>query len=253
MGWTKGLASQNRGRASGSRTGPRPGNSSRSRLSRTLNQSSNFSFSTFTHISLTLRPPSPYDVVLRLDRTASASVSASRADTYRLVIDPNVVVRVWVRVRTTDRIAVIRAAVLGRERAQVTNHSSRVSPTPSQLEPSQSRPLRCPSPAADPTSSHLRWYFYQKTKNYRVIFGGVKAGLKTGARLGGWTAGFVGLQEGFEWSVRQCIPASWEELKTRWLSGMVAGVTVAGAGGWLCKCSPSQALPVAANSRRTVR
>ena len=39
------------------------------------------------------------------------------------------------------------------------------------------------------------WYFYNKTKNYRVALAGLKGGLSTAARLGGWTAGFVAVQE----------------------------------------------------------
>ncbi|PWZ00572.1 hypothetical protein BCV70DRAFT_160431 [Testicularia cyperi] len=34
------------------------------------------------------------------------------------------------------------------------------------------------------------WYFYSKTKNYRVMLGAVKGGLKQGLRLGVWTTGF---------------------------------------------------------------
>lgn len=40
------------------------------------------------------------------------------------------------------------------------------------------------------------WYFYNKTKNYRVALGGAKTGLFTAARLGAWTSGFVALKEG---------------------------------------------------------
>ncbi|GAA97065.1 uncharacterized protein L969DRAFT_238168 [Mixia osmundae IAM 14324] len=41
------------------------------------------------------------------------------------------------------------------------------------------------------------WYFYQKTKNYRVLLGGARGGLLTGAKLAGWTTAFVGLEEVF--------------------------------------------------------
>ena len=34
------------------------------------------------------------------------------------------------------------------------------------------------------------WYFYSKTKNYKVLLGAAKGGLKQGARLGIWTTGF---------------------------------------------------------------
>jgi len=80
------------------------------------------------------------------------------------------------------------------------------------------------------------WYFYQKTKNYRVLFGGIKAGLKTGARLGAWTGAFVGLEEGVEWTARKCVAPQYEDWKTRWASGLLSGVAVAGAGGWWCEC-----------------
>lgn len=40
------------------------------------------------------------------------------------------------------------------------------------------------------------WYFYNKTKNYRVALGGAKTGLLTAAKLGAWTSGFVALKEG---------------------------------------------------------
>ncbi|KZT62950.1 hypothetical protein CALCODRAFT_489493 [Calocera cornea HHB12733] len=39
------------------------------------------------------------------------------------------------------------------------------------------------------------WYFYQKTKNYRVILGGLKAGALRGLQLGGVGTTYVGLRE----------------------------------------------------------
>jgi len=41
------------------------------------------------------------------------------------------------------------------------------------------------------------WFFFQKTKNYKVILGGFKGGLKTGAKLGSWTAAFCSVKEAF--------------------------------------------------------
>lgn len=41
------------------------------------------------------------------------------------------------------------------------------------------------------------WYFYNKTKNYRVAFAALKGGFKTGGRLGLWTGAFVAVKEGF--------------------------------------------------------
>ncbi|KAF8543320.1 hypothetical protein BDD12DRAFT_699936, partial [Trichophaea hybrida] len=35
------------------------------------------------------------------------------------------------------------------------------------------------------------WYFYHKTKNYRTMYGGMVAGVQTGARVAAWVAMFV--------------------------------------------------------------
>lgn len=40
------------------------------------------------------------------------------------------------------------------------------------------------------------WYFYNKTKNYRVALAAVRGGIRTAARMGGWTGGFVAMKEG---------------------------------------------------------
>lgn len=42
------------------------------------------------------------------------------------------------------------------------------------------------------------WYFYQKTKNYKVIWAGFKGGFINGSKLGAWTAAFVAAQEGLD-------------------------------------------------------
>ena len=39
------------------------------------------------------------------------------------------------------------------------------------------------------------WYFYNKTKNYRVALAGFRGGLQTAFRLGSWTTGFVVIQD----------------------------------------------------------
>lgn len=47
------------------------------------------------------------------------------------------------------------------------------------------------------------WYFYKKTKNYRVMWGAVKGAAKESARLGGITGAYVLLEEGIpqkEWA-----------------------------------------------------
>ena len=79
------------------------------------------------------------------------------------------------------------------------------------------------------------WYFYQKSKNYRVMFGGVKGGLKTGAKLGSWTLAFVGLQEIMERG-RMSVPSeSYKEFPSRWASGALSGTTLAGAAAIICE------------------
>ncbi|KAK4706004.1 hypothetical protein P7C70_g207, partial [Phenoliferia sp. Uapishka_3] len=85
------------------------------------------------------------------------------------------------------------------------------------------------------------WYFYQKTKNYRVIYSGVVGGLKTGTRLALWTGAFVGLEEAFEHGLRRYVVPVKEDgsatMKTRWASGAVAGLGLAGAAGQIYRLS----------------
>lgn len=38
------------------------------------------------------------------------------------------------------------------------------------------------------------WYFYHRSKNYHAIFGGLREGLRMGARLGFWALGLVWLE-----------------------------------------------------------
>jgi hypothetical protein len=40
------------------------------------------------------------------------------------------------------------------------------------------------------------WYFYKKTKNYRVMWGALKGAAREGARLGAITGVYVGVEEG---------------------------------------------------------
>lgn len=42
------------------------------------------------------------------------------------------------------------------------------------------------------------WYLYHKTKNYQMALGGVKEGMKMGAKLSFWVAGFFGIEEIFD-------------------------------------------------------
>lgn len=39
------------------------------------------------------------------------------------------------------------------------------------------------------------WYFYNKTKNYRVALAAARGGLRTAFKLGAWTGAFVGVKE----------------------------------------------------------
>ncbi|KAI7170993.1 hypothetical protein KC352_g24994, partial [Hortaea werneckii] len=39
------------------------------------------------------------------------------------------------------------------------------------------------------------WYLYHKSKNYHMALGGIKEGLKMGARQAGWVGVFVGMEE----------------------------------------------------------
>lgn len=79
------------------------------------------------------------------------------------------------------------------------------------------------------------WYFYQKTKNYRVMYGGIKGGLRTGSQLGGWTLAFVGLQEGLERTRRTMASELHPDVPSRWLSGATSGLALAGAAGVICE------------------
>ncbi|KAI7936068.1 hypothetical protein MJO29_015371, partial [Puccinia striiformis f. sp. tritici] len=67
--------------------------------------------------------------------------------------------------------------------------------------------------------TRANWFFFQKTKNYKVILGGFKGGLKTGGKLGAWTAGFCTLKELFT-----LLPAI-ERRKS--IAGALAGLNMA--------------------------
>ncbi|BGP21822.1 hypothetical protein Rt10032_c01g0520 [Rhodotorula toruloides] len=84
------------------------------------------------------------------------------------------------------------------------------------------------------------WYFYQKTKNYRVLFAGLKGGFKTGARLGLWTGAFLGLEQAVDAGLRQGIVLAGpraEDIKTTWAAGGVSGLGMAGAASWFYRLS----------------
>ncbi len=42
------------------------------------------------------------------------------------------------------------------------------------------------------------WYLYHKSKNYHMALGGVKEGMKMGAKVSFWTAGFFSIEEMFD-------------------------------------------------------
>ncbi|BFZ57644.1 hypothetical protein PYCC9005_004697 [Savitreella phatthalungensis] len=46
--------------------------------------------------------------------------------------------------------------------------------------------------------THQGWYFYHKTKNYRVMWGGLKGGARYAWRTTGWTLLFAGLEAGVD-------------------------------------------------------
>lgn len=73
------------------------------------------------------------------------------------------------------------------------------------------------------------WYFYNKTKNYRVILAGLKGGIRTGMKLGAWTLGFVGLQEGLVKSMK------WEGEGEKGLAGALAGGGLTLAASRICE------------------
>uniref|UniRef100_V5EB80 Uncharacterized protein n=1 Tax=Kalmanozyma brasiliensis (strain GHG001) TaxID=1365824 RepID=V5EB80_KALBG len=77
------------------------------------------------------------------------------------------------------------------------------------------------------------WYFYSKTKNYKVLLGAAKGGLRQGVRLGLWTTGFCFAERAAELT-RSAVQ---EQLGTRegerkrvvghWTDGAIAGVGTA--------------------------
>jgi len=42
------------------------------------------------------------------------------------------------------------------------------------------------------------WYYYHKTRNYRVVLGALRGAVRDGGYLGAATLGWVGLEEGFK-------------------------------------------------------
>lgn len=58
-----------------------------------------------------------------------------------------------------------------------------------------------------PPTTVQGWYFYNKTKNYRVALGALRDGARTGFGLGTAALGWVGIEEGLKWA-----GPPWEEL-----------------------------------------
>ena len=67
-----------------------------------------------------------------------------------------------------------------------------------------------------PTTS-TGWYLYHKSKNYHVMLGGIKEGLKMGSKIGFWAGGFFVIEEAVD---------RWRGTKD-FLSTVVAGMTIA--------------------------
>ena len=88
------------------------------------------------------------------------------------------------------------------------------------------------------------WYFYNKTKNYRMILGGLRQGSWTGLRLSGWVSGWCLLdivsQRGREWVREQSghtptPPGSLDPWGMgHWTDGLAAGVVAALVGAISC-------------------
>lgn len=47
-------------------------------------------------------------------------------------------------------------------------------------------------------TSPTGWYLYHKSKNYQMAFGGVKEGLRMGAKVSFWTMGFFYIEDMFD-------------------------------------------------------
>lgn len=67
-----------------------------------------------------------------------------------------------------------------------------------------------------PTTS-AGWYLYHKSKNYHMMLGGIKEGLKMGSKIGFWAGGFFIVEEAVD---------EWRGTKD-FLSTVVAGMTIA--------------------------
>lgn len=97
------------------------------------------------------------------------------------------------------------------------------------------------------------WYFYNKTKNYRVILGGLRQGSWTGLRLSGWVSGWCLLdimsQRGREWAREQfgrsaTPPGSLDPWGLgHWTDGLAAGIAAAVVGAIACALLLTDRIP----------
>lgn len=71
-------------------------------------------------------------------------------------------------------------------------------------------------------TTHQGWYFYHKTKNYRVMFGGIKSGFKYASRTMIWTLMYTGTEATLD-RVRGTIDC---------LNSTTAAITTAGLFSW---------------------
>lgn len=69
--------------------------------------------------------------------------------------------------------------------------------------------------------SQVGWYLYHKSKNYHMMLGGIKEGLKMSAKVGFWAGSFFLVEEAVD-------QARGEGGKKDFLSSTVAGMGVAG-------------------------
>ena len=67
--------------------------------------------------------------------------------------------------------------------------------------------------------SSTGWYLYHKSKNYHMMLGGVKEGLKMGTKVGFWVGGFFTVEEAIDRA---------RGGRKDFLSTVVAGLSVAG-------------------------
>lgn len=69
-----------------------------------------------------------------------------------------------------------------------------------------------------PTTS-TGWYLYHKSKNYHIMLGGIKEGLKMGSKIGFWAGSFFIVEEAVD---------EWRGQKD-FLSTVIAGMSIAAA------------------------